>query len=349
MSPQPTDSNVISRLTSVWLLDTTFAVLSLLMVSGITLDFRSHGEGISFAEEGFFTPEHVFFYSVFLVIAGLLATAMYRRWQAGASIASAVPPGFGLGVVGIFLFGFGGVGDFFWHSAFGFEEGVEALVSPSHITLGAGAALFLAAPVRSALQNPHNYRGLRSIPVLVSTALVSTIIVLFGLLLNPLAQLGYVVDEPMFRTYALGWSSLVVFPLFFVATGLLLNRRFELPSGLLTITFLVPALASVSLLGVPVFVLPVILGGIALDAIVQWNDDHVLDGLTLRLFGVVFPRDLRVDVLRPHRPAVPTDVGGPHLDRDDRHGRIGRPVTHLCDGSTSVNRLANCWSQDGIR
>lgn len=289
MNTQTTSSDLVSRLTSGWHLDAAYAVLSVLMVAGITLDFRSHGQGISFAEEGFLTPEHAFFYTFFLAIAGLLAVATYERWQTEATVTSAVPPGYGVAVVGVFLFGVGGVGDFFWHSAFGFEEGVEALVSPSHIMLGAGAALFLAAPVRSALRNPGDYRGFRSLPVVISSSLVLTIIVLFGLLLNPIAQLGIVVDEPVFRSYALGWSSLVVFPLFFVATGLLLDRRFTLPPGLLTITFLVPAISSVTLIGVPVFVLPVLLGSIALEAIIQWNDEEVLNGALVRVFGAIFP------------------------------------------------------------
>lgn len=279
----------LSRLTSGWHLDSLVAVLSLLMVAGITLDFRAHGQGISFAEEGFFTPEHVFFYSMFLLIAILIGLATYREWQSGTSLTRAVPPGYGWGIVGVVLFGFGGVGDFFWHSVFGFEEGIEAIVSPSHITLAAGATLFLGSPLRSALRQPDEYEGLQFLPVVISASLVLSIIALFGLLLNPLAQVGYVVDEPVFRSYALGWGSLVVFPLLFVATGLLLARWFDLPPGALTLTFLVPALASVTPVGVFEFVLPVVLGGLALDGLVQWRRGRAIDGLALRLFGVLFP------------------------------------------------------------
>lgn len=276
-------------ITSGWYLDSLVAILSLLMVAGVTLDFRAHGRGISFAEEGFFTPEHVFFYSMFLLIALLIGAATYRGWRSGAPLTGAVPTGYGWGLVGVLLFGFGGVGDFFWHSAFGFEEGVEAIVSPSHITLAAGAALFLGSPLRSALRRPDEYEGLQFLPVLVSASLVLTIIALFGLLLNPLAQVGYVVDEPVFRSYALGWGSLVVFPLLFVASGLLLARWFDLPPGALTLTFLVPALASVTPVGVFEFVLPALLGGVVLDGLVQWTRGEAIDGLALRLFGVLFP------------------------------------------------------------
>jgi len=154
----------------------------------------------------------------------------------------AMPAGYGRGVVGVALFGFGGVGDFFWHSAFGFEEGVEALVSPSHIALAVGAALFLGSPSRAALSRPEEFEGRRFLPVLVSTSLVLTVVVLFGLLVNPLAQLSYIVDDPVFRTYALGWNALVFFPLLFVATGLVLARRFDVPPGALTLTFIAVSL-----------------------------------------------------------------------------------------------------------
>lgn len=259
------------------------------MVAGITLDFRAHGEGIGFAEEGFFTPEHVFFYSMFLLIALLLGAATYRGWRSEASLIEAVPTGYGWGLVGVLVFGLGGVGDFFWHDAFGFEEGLEAVVSPSHITLAVGAAMFLGSPLRSALRQPDEYEGIQFLPVLISASLVLAIIALFGLLLNPLAQVGYVVDEPVFRSYALGWGSLVVFPLLFVATGLLLARWFDLPPGALTLTFLVPALASVAPVGVFEFVLPALFGGVVLDGIVQWTRGEAIDGLSLRLFGVIFP------------------------------------------------------------
>jgi len=264
------------------------AALSLLMVVGITLDFRAHAGGLSFAEEGFFTPEHVFFYSMFLAIAGVLGTATYRQRRAGASWVEAVPAGYRWGVVGVVLFGFGGVGDFLWHGAFGFEDGVEALVSPSHITLATGAALFLGSPLRAALRRPQEFGGWRILPVLVSTSLVLTMIVLFGSLANPLSQLGYVAAEPVFRTYALGWNSLVFFPLFFVATGSVLARRFDLPPGTLTATFLVPALASVIVVGTFRFVLPVIVGGLVADGIVQYARPGPPRGRLFRLFGGLF-------------------------------------------------------------
>ena len=95
------------------------------MVTGVALDFRAHAGGRSFEEEGFVTPEHAFFYSMFLGIAAVLFAATYRNCRACATRVSAVPDGYGWAAVGVLPFGVAGVADFGWHSGFGFEEGVE--------------------------------------------------------------------------------------------------------------------------------------------------------------------------------------------------------------------------------
>jgi len=240
------------------------------MIGGITLDFRAHAGGIGVVEEGSVTPEHAFFCWTSLAIAGVVGARTYRRRRQGRSWAEAVPAGYGWGVIGVVLFGLGGAGDFLWHGAFGFEEGVEALVSPSHVALAAGAGLFLGSPLRAARHRLGEFRGWRVLPVLVSASLVLTIIVPFGSPVDPLAQLGYVAAEPGVRTYALGWTALVVFPLLFVATGVLLARRFDLPPGALTLGFVGPALASVMVVSAPRFVLPGVTAGLVADGVVQY-------------------------------------------------------------------------------
>lgn len=99
----------------------------------------------------------MFFYAAFLCIAGLLFWGTYARRRAGRDWIRAVPPGYAFAVLGVLVFGFGGVGDFVWHSAFGFEESFEALVSPSHLTLAVGAVLFLSAPMRAAANRDRGW------------------------------------------------------------------------------------------------------------------------------------------------------------------------------------------------
>lgn len=44
-----------------------------------------------------------------------------------------------------------------WHAAFGTEEGLAALLSPTHLLLGLAAALFLSARLQAAWPSPERH------------------------------------------------------------------------------------------------------------------------------------------------------------------------------------------------
>lgn len=101
--------------------------------------------------ETFFTPWHALFYSGFLATALWMTWMVQRRRAAGAgSLAAAVPVGYGLGLLGVAMFAVGGMFDLVWHSIFGIEVDLEALLSPSHLVLFAGGLLLGTSPMRSA-------------------------------------------------------------------------------------------------------------------------------------------------------------------------------------------------------
>lgn len=268
-------------------LDVAVAALSLLMMTGVALDFRSHAQGISFAEEGFFTPSHVFFYSMFLGIAAVVGAATYRNRRAGASWVEAVPAGYGWGIVGVLMFGFGGGADFAWHSAFGFETGVEALTSPSHLLLAAGAALFLASPLRAAWRRDDDASAIALVPALLSAGLVLTVFALFTTYVNPLINVYAATGGESART--LGVPAFIVFPALLVGTALALARRFDLPVGALALVFGLPALASVTLHGNLAFLAPAVLAGFVGDALVQWRRPTPANPRAMRAFGALVP------------------------------------------------------------
>jgi hypothetical protein len=286
-----TDTVSLERLSKTGLtgrqLDAVVSVLSVLMVTGVALDFRRHAQGISFAQEGFFTPEHTFFYSMFLGIAAVIGAATYRNRRAGSDWIRAVPTGYGWGVIGVFVFGFGGGADFVWHSTFGFEEGVEGLTSPSHHLLAIGAVLFLASPLRAAWYRREDPTGLDVLPVIVSTALSLSLILLFAAFINPIAQ-----PVGGFDSYAarvIGVTSVIVFPLVLVAATLALVRRFQLPPGALTFLFLVPGLASATPGGDFIYLLPVALAGLVADGLVAWRRPIPANLRAFRAFGALVP------------------------------------------------------------
>ena len=223
-------------------LDMTVVTLSVLMVAGIVFDFRNHVSGISFEEEGFFTPEHVFFYTAFLVIALTLVSVTYYNRRQGASWIGAVPDGYRLGVLGVFTFGFGGFGDYIWHSLFGFEANVEALTSPTHLLLAAGALLFVSSPLRSTWYAEEETRGKELIPAIVSATLAVLVLLLFTLYVNPLND-PLPAEADGYGAIALGLAQILIYTAIMIGSSLMLVRRFKLPPGTFTFFFGVSAVA----------------------------------------------------------------------------------------------------------
>ena len=270
-----------------WTLDGVVATLSLLMVTGVALDFRAHAGGLSFEEEGFLTPEHAFFYSMFLGIAAVLFAATYRNRRAGATWVSAVPDGYGWAAVGVLLFGVAGLADFGWHSAFGFEEGVEGLTSPSHLSLATGAVLFLSSPLRAAWRRETDPDGVELLPAVVSMGLALSILALFSLYVNPLVQVY--ADSAGYAAMSLGLAGLLLFPAILVGASLALARRFDLPPGALTLAFLPSALASTVTHGHFEYALAAVVAGLVGDGLVRIARPTPGNPLAMRAFGALVP------------------------------------------------------------
>jgi hypothetical protein len=104
--------------------------------------------------ETFFTPWHAIFYSGFLACAlwiGRIALPHLRQGRAGLA---SMPRGYTLGLVGVIIFGVGGIGDMIWHIIFGIEVDIAALLSPTHLILWLGGTLILSSPFRAAWSDP---------------------------------------------------------------------------------------------------------------------------------------------------------------------------------------------------
>ncbi|PSQ19552.1 hypothetical protein BRD00_01415 [Halobacteriales archaeon QS_8_69_26] len=271
-------------------LDGVITVLSVLMVAGLVADLRAHATGLSFEEEGFLTTAHVFFYAMFLGIVATLLVAVHRERRRGASLPEAVPAGYGWAVVGVAVFGTGGAADYVWHSAFGFEQGIEALVSPSHTMLAVGGALFLAAPLRAAWIREGRPAGAAVIPLVVSATLVLTLVGMFGGFLNPLVRPYPSVEG--YQTMRHGMVTLIVFPLLYVGMGLALVRRFRPPPGCLTVVFTVPAVAiSIAEFNFPL-AYPALLTGIVADVLAATWPPTPDDPTAMRVFSAAVPMTL---------------------------------------------------------
>lgn len=218
-------------------------VCGLWMTIGLFLDGYFH-QNLETSSESFVTPWHGVFYSGFAASVLWLWTLARRRAPKGDRL-RALPPGYELAAAGVVLFGFGGAGDVAWHSAFGVERGIDALLSPTHLLLFAGLVLVLTAPFRAAAQ-PSSAAG----PWVV-VASVTTTTALVGFFLNFAWGLGIaantrvaydaVSESGEVQVIAGVASMLVTTAVLFGAARVALSRG-SVPVGAFTVLFGVVAL-----------------------------------------------------------------------------------------------------------
>ncbi len=134
-----------------------YAVASTLFVGGLYMDGWAH---LHVPElETFFTVWHAIFYSGFALTAGLLIHEIFRRRNRSKDWRSAVPSGQGLTLLGIGIFALGGIGDMLWHTVFGIEIDIEALLSPTHLLLAFGLFLIVTGGIRDQWSRSENAYG----------------------------------------------------------------------------------------------------------------------------------------------------------------------------------------------
>ncbi len=132
--------------------DAAMISLSTWLLGGLFLDGWAHAH--IFGLDSFFTPWHAVFYSGALAVAAFLAGSLWHYHAQGYAWWCALPAGYAPSLLGMAIFGFSGLGDLFWHTRFGIEVGVAALLSPTHLGLGLGIGLIVTGPLRAAWQRP---------------------------------------------------------------------------------------------------------------------------------------------------------------------------------------------------
>ncbi len=138
--------------------DYAVALCSVWISSGFFLDAWAHGH---VPVETFFTPYHGVFYSGMLAMIVVLAAYWLRH--------RGFPRGYRLAVLGIPIFILAGIGDLVWHALMGIEEGVDALLSPTHQCLGLGIFFLASGPIRAVFADRVNSTSLRTqLPLVLS-------------------------------------------------------------------------------------------------------------------------------------------------------------------------------------
>ena len=115
---------------------------------GLFADGWSHYHDV---RESFFTPYHAVLYSGFFSNVIVVVYTLLAARREGIPWRRAFPAGYALTAVGVAWFAVGVVPDMLWHRIFGIEEGIDVLISPTHLFLGVGMALILLGPARAAI------------------------------------------------------------------------------------------------------------------------------------------------------------------------------------------------------
>ncbi|MEO1290129.1 MAG: hypothetical protein AAFV93_20445, partial [Chloroflexota bacterium] len=161
----------------------------------------------------------------------------------GHRFMKALPQGYILSLIGVFIFGIGGLGDMLWHIAFGIEDGIEALYSPTHLILAIGYCTVLVGVIMSAWVRQDlksNWHDLGWV-LLTATCLLS-IFTFFTQHLHFVTNFEGILSQPIgsdnqeaLTTAVL--SSYIIVTSLMIGLVLLLMKRWRLPSGAITFIF----------------------------------------------------------------------------------------------------------------
>lgn len=213
-------------------------VAAIWFVGGLFIDGWAHNNGQ--VDESFFTSWHAVFYTGFMAVAGVHLFSMYRNrhygWLQG------LPKGYELSLMGLGIFAVGGLGDMIWHIVFGIEDGVEALISPTHLILAVGMMFIMTGPIRAI---GHRLKvGDESATVAPFPLIFSTGVIVF--LLTFMVQYSYFFGQPWVLYYSprtgmeaqmgqvAGVASIFITTSLLFGPLWLIMRRWTLPVGTFT-------------------------------------------------------------------------------------------------------------------
>ena len=270
--------------------DWTATFLGATFTGGLFLDGWAHTHGM--VDNTFFTPWHAVLYSSFLVMALLYIGRAAWGFRRKGQWRGAMPVGYGLALVGVACWFVGGPFDAIWHSIFGFEASIEALLSPAHAPLAVGYGLMASGPLRATLARPRGCWG-DELPIVLSLAFVIANLTFFTQIAHPVANL-WAARGGWDATHALlelGVTGFELTAIILTAPLLFLVRWDRLPAGGVTIAVGL----NVFLMGFlydrgpyPVAIVLAIVGGaIAVDVLRAVLQPEPAHATAFRVFAVV--------------------------------------------------------------
>ncbi|MBI1731054.1 hypothetical protein HYR53_10645 [Candidatus Acetothermia bacterium] len=171
-----------SRVSQDWIM----VLLSTWFLGGLYLDGWAHTHIPDL--ETFFTPWHGVFYAGFFAVAAFLAITLLSRKERSAPLISSIPQGYELSYLGVIIFFVGGLGDMTWHTLFGIEANIEALLSPTHLILATGLAFIVSGPLRAAYKRTGSSSVASLLPMILSATLLLSLFTFMTQFAHPLVN-----------------------------------------------------------------------------------------------------------------------------------------------------------------
>ena len=290
LAEQAAPARVVAQPAASTRLNWAMAVLSGWFVGGLFLDGWAHNHHR--VDNTFFTPWHAVFYSGFLAVALLVLGAAAMSLLRGRAWLQAAPAGYELALLGVPLFAFGGVFDLIWHQMFGFEVGIEPLLSPSHLLLATGMAMIVSAPLRAAGRNgaAGGVRG--RLPALLALIWALSVMTFLTQFANPFVDVWASTTDAGILGHAMGVAGVLVQSALLVGATLFALRRGLLLPGGVTLLFTLNALLMATQHDTYALLPAALLAGIFGDVLVFALRPAYLRPLALRVFSFALPAAL---------------------------------------------------------
>lgn len=273
-------------------LDWAMALISCAIVFGLYIDGWAHNHGK--VDDSFFTPWHALLYGAVGLSGLALVICHFRNVSKGFRWSKALPAGYTLSLIGFFAFGAGGVADMLWHEIFGFEEGIEALISPSHLYLALTGLLIMTGPIRALWQRESDGSWGSLAPAILCFICITSVFTFF----NAYAPIGgdlIILTGPRPQPHHLhdiaGIAPFVIQSNILLGSALFMARRWRLPIGAITLLFIVNSLLMtwyrVGEAGEFIFALSAALVGLLGDYLLSGSEP--IDTRRLRIAGCLIP------------------------------------------------------------